>query len=180
MSSAPDVTPSANAVAVELEELRRRVDRAYRIIRRGLTAGCVLAILLSLAVASLFLGRGMTKPSTTAESVVKRLEQLSEDKKSRSGDEVLVDMMLELSRLQLVLSQELDQAQSTVVRLTWAIAFLTIVLLPPAYIQAYFAYKSFQLAVGQRREASAVAPPSGQPNNETQRSGPAQATEPRR
>ena len=62
------------------------------------------------------------------------------DHESRSGDVVIMNMIAKFSTLLVVLGRELDNAQRTVARLTWAIFFLTVVLLILTAAQVYFAY----------------------------------------
>ncbi len=56
------------------------------------------------------------------------LQALVNEFRGRSGDEVIGLMLPELGALMVALAEELDQAQRKVVRLTWALFWLTIVL----------------------------------------------------
>jgi hypothetical protein len=46
----------------------------------------------------------------------------------RGGDEIATDQLAAFGQLLVVLARFLDESQQTVARLTWAIAFLTVVL----------------------------------------------------
>ncbi len=56
------------------------------------------------------------------------LQALVNEFRGRSGDELIGLMLPELGALMVALAEELDQAQRKVVRLTWALFWLTIVL----------------------------------------------------
>jgi len=56
------------------------------------------------------------------------LRALVNEFRGRSGDEVIGLMLPELGALMVALAEELDQAQRKVVRLTWALFWLTVVL----------------------------------------------------
>jgi hypothetical protein len=56
------------------------------------------------------------------------LRALLNEFRGRSGDEAIGMMLPELGALMVALADELDQAQRKVVRLTWALFWLTVVL----------------------------------------------------
>jgi hypothetical protein len=76
----------------------------------------------------------MKEIMSEAPELVGRLEELAREAKGvggkggRSGDEVIIDQMAVFGELLVVLAKNLDEAQGTIVRLTWVILFLTFVL----------------------------------------------------
>jgi|SRR5713226_10364644 len=84
----------------------------------------------------------MSDLSKTSEALVTELAQLAQLKTTRSGDEVLIDMAPKFAALVVRLSADLDAAQRKVVRLTWALVWLTVVLLVVTLGQLYLASRS--------------------------------------
>jgi hypothetical protein len=68
-----------------------------------------------------------------------KLNKLVENFKTQSGDVVIGTMIPEFAELVVSLNIELDKAQTTMVRLTWAVTALTLVMLAVGIAQLYVA-----------------------------------------
>ena len=66
-----------------------------------------------------------------------RLHSLVGEFKSHSGDEVIGKMLPEFAELVVALGAELDAAQRTMVRLTWAVIALAVIILGVGAAQLY-------------------------------------------
>jgi hypothetical protein len=74
-----------------------------------------------------------------ARSHLEKLHFFVEDFKSKSGDEVIGNMLPEFAELVVALNAEVDKAQKTMVRLTWAVTALTVIMLVIGAAQLYIA-----------------------------------------
>ena len=67
-------------------------------------------------------------PMSDTKTHLARLHSLVGEFKSHSGDEVIGKMLPEFAELVVALGAKLDAAQRTMVRLTWAVIALTVIL----------------------------------------------------
>ena len=73
-----------------------------------------------------------------------KLHALVGEFKSHSGDEVIGKMLPEFAELIVALGTELDAVQKTMVRLTWVVTVLTIIMLGVGAAQLYVSVLSAQ------------------------------------
>ncbi len=76
----------------------------------------------------------------SAVALLRELDEIGQNKQRRSGDEVVIDMIPKFAALIVALGDDLNKANRTLLWLTVAITFLTVVLLCLTAAQVYLAY----------------------------------------